>query len=249
MTASQLAEEIGISSPTVVRFAKKIGFRSFTDFKLNLSADVWQPSKVSGYTDVLPNETVMSLKNKIAHNTQITIQETTDILDDQVLLEAVELLEKHSMIILSGIGASQLIAEDIRQKFSRIGKTVILENDYNAVLPQFISGDGRAVVWFLSNSGETPEIIYLGEYAKKMNIPIISLTRIGNNSLSRIADVSLQVSRPKEATQRSAATNSIFAHLLVVDILFYLYISRNEENAEKIIKSRQMIDDFRAKYF
>lgn len=249
MTADQLGNAVGISSPTVVRFAKKVGFKSLTEFKLNLSADVWQPVATAGYTDVLPNESVTSLKSKMCHNTQITIQETTDILDEQVLLKAVQLIENSETIILSGIGASQLIAEDIRQKWTRIGKNVLIENDYNALLPQYVMAGQEVVVWLLSNSGETPEIICFGECAKSLHLPILSLTRLGNNPLSKLADVSLQVSRPKESTYRSAATNSIFAHLLAVDILFYMYISRNKENAEKIINSRKAVEKFREKYF
>ena len=66
-------------------------------------------------------------------------------------------------------------------------------------------------------------MVHLAEIAKNLGVPILSLTRFGSNPLTKLADVPLQVSRSKEANQRSAATNSIIAHLLAVDVLFYVF--------------------------
>ena len=40
MTANELAESAGLSAPTVVRFSKKIGYQSLTDFKINISTEL-----------------------------------------------------------------------------------------------------------------------------------------------------------------------------------------------------------------
>ncbi|MGX7131155.1 MurR/RpiR family transcriptional regulator [Enterococcus songbeiensis] len=248
MTAEQLAVATKISAPTVVRFAKKIGYQSLTDFKIQLSTEIHQPINSTGYSDVDPSESIEILKTKMSHNAQITIQETSDILSEEILLAALTLLEAKEKIFLAGVGASELVAEDILQKWGRIGKSIRIENNYNNLLPQLVNNQETSVLWLISNSGQTPEIISYAEYAKKLKIPVISLTRFGNNPLSKLADVAIQVSRPKESDRRSAATNSIIAHFLAVDILFYLFISRNNENAEKINRSREIIDVFREKF-
>lgn len=248
MTAEQLAVATKISAPTVVRFVKKVGYQSLTDFKIQLSTEIHQPAPAAGYSDVDPSESVEILKTKLSHNAQVTIQETADILNEEVLLSAISLLEEKEKIFLAGIGASKLVAEDILQKWGRIGKTIRIENDYNQLLPHLINNQDSSVLWLVSNSGQTPEIVRYAEYAKKLKIPVISLTRFGGNPLAKIADVAIQVSRPKESSQRSAATNSIIAHFLAVDILFYLFISRNKENVDKISRSREVIQEFRDKY-
>lgn len=94
MTAEQLAMATKISAPTVVRFTKKIGYQSLTDFKIQLSTEIHQPIHSTGYSDVDPNESIEILKAKMSHNAQITIQETADILSEEVLLTAISLLEK-----------------------------------------------------------------------------------------------------------------------------------------------------------
>lgn len=46
-------------------------------------------------------------------------------------------------------------------------------------------------------------MVHLAEIVKNLGVPILSLTRFGSNPLTKLADVPLQVSRSKEANQRS----------------------------------------------
>lgn len=251
MTASELACAAGISAPTVVRFSKKIGFNSLTDFKISLSTELStaSESQTVGYTDIGLNETFPAIKTKLSNNAQFTIKETADILDEGSVTQAVELLEKKPRCFVFGVGASRLAAEDIVQKWTRLGKNVVFEKDVNILLPQMSNDRKRSVLWLISNSGLTPEVIALADMAKKIGIPVISLTQLGSNPLSNLADVAIQISRPMESLYRSAATNSIVSQFVTVDILFYLFISRNKENAKKIRETRSVIDEFRKNYF
>lgn len=249
MTAEQIASASHVSAPTVVRFAKKVGFKSLTDFKINLSTDLQQSFKHDGYADVEPNESVAVLKAKLSQNAQLTIHETANLLDEKLLTEAAKLLETADKIIVSGVGASLLVAEDIAQKWGRIGSNVIVEKDYNSLLPQLVNNSGKTILWLISNSGATPEILAYGKTAKKLKIPLISLTRFGNNPLSKLSNIPLQVSNPKESSQRSAATDSIIAQFLAVDVLFYLFISRNPSHADRIRLSGKIIEEFRSDFW
>ncbi len=91
----------------------------------------------------------------------------------------------------------------------------------------------RKCCGLISNSGNTADVVALAEIAKIMNIEIIALTQFGNNPLSKIADVLVQTSRPKEITNRSAATNSLLAQFATIDIIFYFYMAKNEQLAKK----------------
>ena len=73
---------------------------------------------------------------------------------------------------------------------------------------------------------------------------MIALTQFGHNPLSRLADVVIQTSRPKEITNRSAATNSLLAQFVTVDIIFYLYMAKNERLKEKVGETRQAIKKY-----
>lgn len=248
MTAEQLGQAAKISAPTVVRFAKKVGFQSLADFKMQLSVDNQQPALGKGYADLDPEASVDELKRLFSRNAQVTVKETSDILQEEELLAAIQLIRSKERLFVAGVGASELVAVDIRQKWSRLGKPVTVENDYNALLPQLVNAGDNSLLWLISNTGVTPEILHFGETAKKLGIPVITLTRLGHNPLSKLGDVSLQVSRGKESDLRSAATNSIIAHLLAIDLLFYIYIGKDQKNAQRIHRSYQSVQDYRETY-
>lgn len=249
MTASEIAKASGASAPTVVRFSKKMGFSSLTDLKIELSAETMQERSNNTYSDVDHDESFHSLKNKLASNARYTIDETTALFNEKDFLAACTLLEEKEFCYVLGIGASNLAAADIVQKWSRLGKNIISEPDYNTILPQLVLHQENAVVWLVSNSGLTSELIALAETAKDLGIPIITLTQFGQNPLAKLADVCLRTSRPTESTYRSAATDSILAQFITVDLLFYVYISRNKDNAEKIFTTRAIVQEYRQKYF
>lgn len=243
MTANELAESAGLSAPTVVRFSKKIGYQSLTDFKINISTEL-QTGIDEGFSDIQPNESFYSIKNKLGNNAQVAIRETVDVLKEEKIQEVVQSLEGAEIVFLYGVGASSLVVEDIVQKWSRVGKPIIFEKDIHVLLPQLVSNETKKVLWLISNSGNTADVVAVGEIAKDLGIPVIALTQFGTNHLSRIADVVIQTSRPKEITNRSAATNSLLAQFVTIDIIFYLYMAKNEQLSEKVGKTRQAIKGY-----
>lgn len=84
MTANELAEASGLSAPTVVRFSKKIGFQSLTDFKITISTEL-QTGIDEGFSDIEANESFYSIKNKLGNNAQVAIKETVDILEEETI--------------------------------------------------------------------------------------------------------------------------------------------------------------------
>ncbi len=243
MTANELAESAGLSAPTVVRFSKKIGYQSLIDFKINISTEL-QTGIDEGFSDIQPNESFYSIKNKLGNNAQVAIRETVDVLKEEKIQEVVQSLEGAETVFLYGVGASSLVVEDIVQKWSRVGKPIIFEKDIHVLLPQLVSNETKKVLWLISNSGNTADVVAVGEIAKDLGIPVIALTQFGTNHLSRIADVVIQTSRPKEITNRSAATNSLLAQFVTIDIIFYLYMAKNEQLSEKVGKTRQAIKGY-----
>ena len=245
MTAKEIADASGVSAPKVVRFSKKIGYDSLTDFKIQLSTEL-QTSKIqtTNYNDVEPNDSFYSIKEKISSNAQISLNETTSLLDETAFSKAITLLEHADVLFSFGVGASALSAQDIVHKWSRIGKVVCQEHDLHILLPQLINCKQQAILLVVSNSGKTPELLYLAQAAQQAKIPIITLTQFGPNPLADLATVSLQTARPTESINRSAATTSLLSQFLVIDTLFYLFISHFPHYQEAITTSRELIHDF-----
>lgn len=241
-TAKEIGEQTQSSAPSVVRFIKKIGYSSVNEFKLSINSEK-NEKREQKYDDVNLADSFEVTKRKLCNNAILTLEETSEVLKQEQIKTIVQLLEEKEVLFVFGIGASSMIAEDIYQKWGRIGKIIFFEKDLHILSAMLSSHQAKSAIWLVSNSGQTREVIKAAQIAKKINIPIIAQTMLGKNPLSKLADHLIQTSIPKEAFLRSAATNSLFAQLLVVDTIFYSFLQNNEQYFEKIYNSRKLIEE------
>lgn len=241
-TAKEIGEQTQSSAPSVVRFIKKIGYSSVNEFKLSINSEK-NEKREQKYDDVNLADSFEVTKRKLCNNAILTLEETSEVLKQEQIKTIVHLLEEKEVLFVFGIGASSIIAEDIYQKWGRIGKIIFFEKDLHILTAMLSSHQANSAIWLVSNSGQTREVIKAAQIAKKINIPIIAQTMLGKNPLSKLADHLIQTSIPKEAFLRSAATNSLVAQLLVVDTIFYSFLQNNEQYFEKIYNSRKLIEE------
>ena len=241
-TAKEIGEQTQSSAPSVVRFIKKIGYSSVNEFKLSINSEK-NEKREQKYDDVNLADSFEVTKRKLCNNAILTLEETSEVLKQEQIKTIVQLLEEKEVLFVFGIGASSMIAEDIYQKWGRIGKIIFFEKDLHILTAMLSSHQANSAIWLVSNSGQTREVVKAAQIAKKINIPIIAQTMLGKNPLSKLADLLIQTSIPKEAFLRSAATNSLFAQLLVVDTIFYSFLQNNEQYFEKIYNSRKLIEE------
>ena len=241
-TAKEIGEQTQSSAPSVVRFIKKIGYSSVNEFKLSINSEK-NEKRDQKYDDVNLADSFEVTKRKLCNNAILTLEETSEVLKQEQIKTIVQLLEEKEVLFVFGIGASSMIAEDIYQKWGRIGKIIFFEKDLHILTAMLSSHQANSAIWLVSNSGQTREVVKAAQIAKKINIPIIAQTMLGKNPLSKLADHLIQTSIPKEAFLRSAATNSLFAQLLVVDTIFYSFLQNNEQYFEKIYNSRKLIEE------
>lgn len=76
MTASQIAEVSNASAPTVVRFSKKLGYKSLMDLKIALSTE--KQETTDEFVDIHLQEPFHAIRSKISNNAKIALQETSD---------------------------------------------------------------------------------------------------------------------------------------------------------------------------
>lgn len=239
MTASELGMSAKSSAATVIRLCKRISIPSFTQLKVLISGEIKQTYPV-GYSDIKANEDTEDIMDKLLGNAFQSMQDTISVLNEKRLIEAVEALEKAQVIYVFGVGASHLVAQNIAQKWSRIGKTCICTADAHNLAAAFAVKDKHAVFIGISNSGETKETSKLMDIANETGYATISLTRFGDNAVSSKASIPLNTVRANEEELRSAATSSLHAQFIVVDVLFFTYASRNYKVVMNSIKQSRV---------
>lgn len=248
MNVHTLADKSNTSASTVSRFARRLRFKNYNELKMQLSADLISNSdNPSLYEEIYSGEDLYSIKEKLLHNAQQSINETVDLVKQDHIDNLIQSLRNSRQVVLFGVGASYLVAQNIAQKWSRLGHMCVANDDLNQVLPLIVNGDKKeSILWLVSNSGESPEVILAARQAKKYGMRVVTMTRLGSNSLSKIADISIQTSQPMESSIRIAATQSLHAQFMLVDIVYYAYVSKYYNLSEKRINvSREAVSDYK----
>lgn len=241
MSAEALAKEIGVSQASITRFCKHFGFDGFAQLKISLSQEIPIYDQNTLYSDQSED-----FKNNIAKellNQNIaSFNDTFTMLSQNDILKAAKQIHKSNKIVCAGMGASDLVAQDMVSKLLRIQKDVFYYSDKDCRKIAVANLKKNDLVFLVSYSGRKKEIIELAEIAKTKGVPIIALTRVGETRLSELADIVFGAAS-LEREYRTTATTSRIMHLYIVDILFYTYgLIYNEKTFEKLYKTYEVVN-------
>ncbi len=242
LTASELGKRSSTSSAAVIRLCKSLDLKGFQDLKLRIAGDL-QKKKATGFRDIEPNESTLSIIEKMTDNSVQTLRETAELLNNEELERAVEILKNAGTIHFFGVGASSIIAQDAQQKFLRINKKATAFPDLHMAATLVANADENDVVVGISFSGATFEVAKILELANKKGAHTISLTKYGSSIVTEQADIRLYTSATREPTFRSGATSSRIAQLHVMDILFMSVASQAyDQTVQHLDETREMIN-------
>lgn len=246
-TAQYLAQVAGVSSATVIRFTKRIGYRGYYYLKLDLD-------KVNSYSDfstsniIEDDDTTEELINKSNELHKKNLDLTAKLLDADDVKKATDLLLNARSIYLVGVGGSGTVCEDFRMKLSKIHKNVFFHLDINSLLTQLSYIGEEDVLFAVSYSGNTAEVNACVELAKNRNAKIISITRKDKNVLAKLSDIVLYIPKEEDDSSRLGAIYSRFSSLFVTDILYYGVAKENPDATQSKVKLTSYTDGEFAKY-
>ncbi|MET3196044.1 MurR/RpiR family transcriptional regulator [Bacillus sp. OAE603] len=240
-TVSELSTSAKTSGAAVVRLCKSLGIKGFQDLKMRIAGDLMKTVE-QGYRDIEPSESLYRVVEKTTSNTIQIIRDTAEIIDHENLKKAIGMLLKAKNVHFFGVGASNIVAQDAQQKLIRINKGATAFTDRHLVATLIANANPDDVLFAISFSGETQEIINLLKLAKERGVKTIGLTHFGQSTVSSLCDVSVYTSFSNEATFRSAATSSRLAQLYMIDILFFgMATEQYDETVQYIDNTRAAI--------
>ena len=166
-----------------------------------------------------PSKTLLLAKQVI--KTQATaLEQLIEQVDDNFTKACSLILETSGRVIIVGIGKSGHIGRKIAATMASTGTPAFFVSAAEAShgdLGMICRGD---IVLLLSNSGESDELVSLITPLKKLGLPLIALTGSPRSTLSKNADVHIDISVQEEACPLGLApTTSTTATLVIGDAL------------------------------
>jgi DNA-binding MurR/RpiR family transcriptional regulator len=242
LSVQKLAEYADVSEATIIRLSRSLQCKGFQELKLRIAGDLSQSSlPAESYQEIRTDGSIGQLIESVSHNNIVSIQDTLTVLSPESVEKAIAKLSSARKIGIFGIGASAVIAEDFKQKLTRINRWCEIGAGFDAqatIAANLLSGD---VVFGISYTGQTEDMIRSLGIAKQNGAYVISLTRFGSNPVSELADIQLFTSS-LEKSIRSGAMASRMAQLNVIDILYVGIAGRHyEESVQSLEKTRQAV--------
>ncbi len=246
MSAKEISEITGTSAPTVVRFSKKLGFNSLNEMKLSLSISFENNKSDKKFEYLDEDLSVRNIINGIRQTFKNIVDVTSDLIKEDELEKAIEILINAKSIYIFGVGVSGIVGLDFYYKLSRIGKRCVYHNDAHLQVTSSVLIEKDDVALVISYSGETREVILCAENIKKNNVKLISITKASiDNKLSNISDITLNVPYV-EKSLREGAISSRISQLAIIDMLFIGMAKNNLKDIEdKLVITRNAVSELK----
>ncbi|MCK9194172.1 MAG: transcriptional regulator HexR [Nevskia sp.] len=216
LSIAELALRVGVSQPTVARFAGALGYSGYKEFKLRLAQ-----SLAAGipyvHQDVGPGDALDVVAPKVFDRTIGALINVRNHLDPVQLKRAVGLLAKAHRIECYGVGNSGIVALDAQHKFFRFGVPTVSYVDVHMMgMAATVLRPGDTVV-AISASGRTTDLLASVEIARETGADVIAITASGS-ALAKLASVALCADVPEDPDIYTPMISRL-AHLAIIDVL------------------------------
>lgn len=223
LTVTGLAERTGTSEATVVRTSRLLGYPGYRDLRLALAGLAAQQESGAApavTADIAVDDPIRDVVAKLAGDEQQTLADTAANLDTSQVEAAVSALVSARRVDVYGVGASNLVSQDLAQKLLRIGIVAHAHADPHLAVTTAVQLEAGDVALAVTHSGRTVDVIEPLRVAFDQGATTIAVTGRADGEITQYADHVLTTSIARESELRPAAMSSRTSQLLVIDCLF-----------------------------
>lgn len=219
---NELAKKCNVSRTTILRFAQKLGFKGYSEFRVHLK---WQESECDKgeknyverlYTDL--NENIKLLKEK----------DFTNIC---------KLIYNAERVFVYGTGTIQMaVAQELKRIFLSAHKYLnVIEgiSELEIITPSITSRD---VVIIISLSGNTTSLHSCINQLSIKGIEYISITKLSNNKLSTMTPHNLYIVNSTVNLDNGVFYQFTSFFFILIESLFIQYINYKQKQEQELIK-------------
>ncbi len=233
-TLTDLAEKAGVGDTSVLRLCRKLGFRGYQEFKLSLAQDLVNPVK-SVHSEIEEGDGLETIAEKITAENKIFLENTLSLLSMRELQKVVDAIAGADKIYFIGVGSSANTAADAKYRFMRLGYNTELVVDSHVMAMTAMLMSSKDVVFAVSTSGSTKDIVDAVKMAKQNGVFFVCLTSHAKSPITQYADAVL-LSCSKESPLQGGAFRSKITQIHVLDILTTAMAIQYREKAFKAIE-------------
>lgn len=225
MSITQLADECGVAEATISRFCRSLKLKGFNAFKIELARHgaanaVQQPQPRKDEED--------GRFHGVGSLAREAVVQTIELVDPRQVDRAVKILEQARRVMCFGAGGSMIMAQECNHLFSTVSGKFFAPADSHLQMSAAATMGPEDAILLFSYSGATISGLEVLELAREKGIPTILITRFHKSPAAKLADAVLRCGSNEGPFQIGSIPARV-AQLVLVDILFQEYYSRNRE--------------------
>ena len=236
-TLESLAEKIDVSTTTIIRFSRALGYKGFSEMQRDIQAELKQKESLPGRLADMPPISDNHLLRASFENDMKNIRKTLEVQRDEDLKKAVEIISGAKNIYVLGMRSSFAVAHYMASQLGEIKKHVNLIQSIGMIYPEEIvgAGEGDVCIAYLFprySKVAATMITWLREHGAK----VILITSMNYGAVSGYGDVILPC-----AISSVTYKNSFAAPLCLTNYMIAALAKQNYEEAKEVLSRTESI--------
>jgi DNA-binding MurR/RpiR family transcriptional regulator len=180
MSIQYLAAKLYTVPNTITRLSKKLGYEGYSQMKISLKEEI--------HTHQEPSEDSLTFN----------INKTIELIDQDMLYIVTKMIQDAHRVIFFAVGDTAPFCEMMAKNLKVVGKQAEYHFHRHDMVHEVTHLEVTDVIFLISLSGETSQVLDMAELAQQRGARLISLTHFGKNSLQQLADANLYCYSPKK---------------------------------------------------
>jgi len=240
LSAAQVADRLGISEATVVRFARTLGFASYPAMRSHLQQNFRQrithSSRIRSKIGDLREAGDIFERLVVSELDYLT--QAMETVDRQELKRAAELFKERSRIFVFGLGPSISLVDLMDIRLRRMGKDVVpLKSSGREVLESLLSLTQNDLMFVICFFDLNPTLQLVLDYANETGCPIIVLTDTLESIIGQKANVILAA--------RRGPISEFHSLVVPMTVINTLLLSLASEDQKQVTENLDKLDQLR----
>lgn len=212
-----LSQKTFVSTATIMRLCKKLGFSGFSEFKYYLKEEVCyeEKNKRPATFDDLINQNVKS------------ITETAKMLDETMIMEVVKHMKEKVNIHFFGKGLTATVLNYASKQLLTYNRSNFNYEDTHIAYLVAESMNENDLLFVCSLSGNTHQVVRMTQIAKSRNATVVTISSSNNNELSKIGDYNFTIYKDNDKCRQHDIASRI-PILFILNIIITTYIDNKQ---------------------
>jgi RpiR family transcriptional regulator, carbohydrate utilization regulator len=191
-----VSQKCAVSDASVLRFCRTLGFSGYQDFKAALVPELLKRG-TSLYQELSLDDDFGTLRASFLENLNKDIRKTLERYTENDIEQAASRVCRSNRILIAGLAGSAGVGRIFNDCLLGLGILSTYISD-RVELERFVSRlAGDDMIFGISHSGETQEIVHAITRGKENGVFTVAMTNFSASPLGKLADLALVTSVPE----------------------------------------------------